>query len=648
MGLLDLPDPGTGATAAPMAAPAAPDTGAAAPMPPAGPSGGTGLLDLPDPQQRQGTVNQEDQTPTDWPGIGRAALANLGPSAARNAAAIVQPFFHPIATAEALAGTGAGALQKTGVLPGDEFEPYADAVKDFFVKRYGSVDALKHTLATDPVGVAADLSVAFSGGETALARLPGVVGRVGEISGDVSRAVNPLNIAAKTVSLPAKATGLLGAGEGQSELSQAGVLMTPGQRLGGKFKDLEDAATSIPILGSFIKSGRANSLDSFNQAVGRQALEPIGESLSGVRAGHGLIDEVGTKLGNAYDSLLPNLQFTPDRQFSIDLNRVKNGIVARLPDQEAKQFDSVINGALAKRIGRTPMDGQSFKDAESELTHFANNYRGSPNPQQRDLAYAIDGVTKAMRSGLERSNPAQAQQLANINSGYAMFSRMRSAATRRVTSGGVFTPNDLLNAIKTGDKSAGKGSFARGDALMQTFAEAGQRVLPSSLPTSGTVERGATMAGLGGLSYLAGRPEILGAGALAALPYTRFGMRAANAAPYGAVGRGALQAGRLEGATPRIDFPALQGPAIGSANDQQDVNGPPSQQKNGGRVRQKNGFAHGGVIKPESGGIDNSFSPESIGAKRAKNGRWYLADPRRPGKWLMVRLRKNMGHSRPH
>jgi len=76
---------------------------------------------------------------------------------------------------------GAGLVEKlqrnsdvaSAILPptGGGHEEYADAAIKFFADRYGSLDAFKHSLASDPVGVAGDLSTLLSGGETAVARI---------------------------------------------------------------------------------------------------------------------------------------------------------------------------------------------------------------------------------------------------------------------------------------------------------------------------------------------------------------------------------------------------------------------------------------------------------------------------------------------
>jgi hypothetical protein len=94
---------------------------------------------------------------------------------------------------------------------------------------------------------------------------------------------------------------------------------------------------------------------------------------------------------------------------------------------------------------------------------------------------------------------------------------------------------------------------------------------------------------------------------------------------------------------------AAQGPgtAYGGQDQQQNVPGIPPQQKDGGAVGQQNGFAHGGRIKAELTGRRKGFDPASVpGARKAKNGRYYVDDPKRPGKFLLV-VRKALGHSRP-
>lgn len=502
----------------------------------AAPKQGSVLDDLLGDQQQTQAAAPKERSLSSVP---MEALSNIPGSAASFASNIAQPFIHPIDTATGIKNIGQGALEKAGVLSGAEHVKYADAAMKFLSDRYGGWEELKKTAATDPVGFAADLSAVLTGGGSLAARSAGVAGKLGETAASIGRTVDPINLA----SAAAKGTikTIAPAAEDASTLAAKGVTMTPGQIIGGYPKALEDAITSIPYLGSWVSSGRGRSIESFNKAVGNQALEPIGEALSKkTSAGHETIAEVESKLSSSYDKLLPNLKFSPDKQYAQDMQNIMRDNVAMLPAAQQKQYITILN----KKLPSMTKSGDSFKKAESTLSTFASNYSKSSVAAERDLGATINNVITAMRSNLERSNPAHAAELAKINSGWAMYTRMRDAAVKG--SEGVFTPAQLLSAVKAGDRSVRKGSFAKGDALMQIFAETGQRVLPSKLPSSGTSERAAVMAALAGGSYLLHSPHIIGAGAAAIAPYTRPGMWAINKAAFGKpsryIPRGAPQA----------------------------------------------------------------------------------------------------------
>jgi hypothetical protein len=105
------------------------------------------------------------------------ALANVGPSAASFYKGLVTAITNPVQTVSGVVDIGAGALQnllpKSVVDFVNKFETdpkaakravdAANAVGGLYKERYGSVDAIKNTLATDPVGAAADLSTLFTG-----------------------------------------------------------------------------------------------------------------------------------------------------------------------------------------------------------------------------------------------------------------------------------------------------------------------------------------------------------------------------------------------------------------------------------------------------------------------------------------------------
>lgn len=128
------------------------------------------------------------------------------PSAGRFARDVAQPFIHPVETAKSLKDLGLGILEKTGLKESAGHEKYADAVGQFFVDRYGSIEKAKHTLETDPVGMAADVSMFLTGGGSAAARLPGIAGKIGEVTRTAGRVIDPLVGAGKV----AKGVGYAG------------------------------------------------------------------------------------------------------------------------------------------------------------------------------------------------------------------------------------------------------------------------------------------------------------------------------------------------------------------------------------------------------------------------------------------------------
>lgn len=134
-----------------------------------------------------------------------STIKNIPGSAGRAAIDIATPIIHPVETAKNIAGLDIGILQKAGQIPGSDYEKYPEAVLTFLGERYGGVDKALHTLQTDPVGTLLDAVTVLTGGETALARAPGVVGKVGEIAGAAGRAIDPLTGLRKTAELGGKA-----------------------------------------------------------------------------------------------------------------------------------------------------------------------------------------------------------------------------------------------------------------------------------------------------------------------------------------------------------------------------------------------------------------------------------------------------------
>jgi hypothetical protein len=119
--------------------------------------------------------------PLSWADVGSQAIQNIPGSAVEFGKGIVQAVTSPVQTAGAMldvAAGGAALALPTSVrnfLAQIDSNPKAmtramNAAQQFggvYKQRYGSVDALKRTIANDPVGATADLSMVLSGGAAA-------------------------------------------------------------------------------------------------------------------------------------------------------------------------------------------------------------------------------------------------------------------------------------------------------------------------------------------------------------------------------------------------------------------------------------------------------------------------------------------------
>jgi hypothetical protein len=143
----------------------------------------------------------------EWKDVPLEALKNVPRSAANLAQAVVQPILHPIDTAKALGGVASGLISKAGrpgnLLREGDAEPTpeelqrratveapADALGQFFKDRYGGGEAIKNTLATDPVGALAD-ALAVAAPATGAVRAP-LTGMAGALTKGVGKVAEPL------------------------------------------------------------------------------------------------------------------------------------------------------------------------------------------------------------------------------------------------------------------------------------------------------------------------------------------------------------------------------------------------------------------------------------------------------------------------
>lgn len=315
--------------------------------------------------------------------------------------------------------------------------------------------------------------------------------------------------------------------EAAQKLIGEGVNLTPGQMMGGWLRTLEDKATSVPLLGDLIQSSRIKGFEEFNKAAYRRALEPINGTVPNETGREG-IKQVKQQITNAYDTLLPKVTFKPDNTLLNNLSNIQKEVTGITPEDAAK-VSAVVNDVIKSRLDKNgEIKGEAFKVVEEKLGGLAKTFSASTDADQKLMGNAYNIALGELRDNLARNNPQYAKELNNVNTAFANYARLRSAGSMANTQD-IFTPSQLASAIKSADKSAGKGSTATGNALMQDLSDAAVSTLPAVIPDTGTAGRNAVntlvaaLAGGGGKAAYEAAPMVTGGTALAAgalaLPY---------------------------------------------------------------------------------------------------------------------------------
>lgn len=139
----------------------------------------------PDPDPTP-TPAKKDYTDVSLGQVAEEAVSGFGASAKREAMAIWDAVSSPIETAKTVGQLGYGILQNT--LPDEvvqligedeESQQLASAVGEYVADRYGGIENIKRTVATDSAGFMADLAGVLSGGATIAAKVVATAAKAG-------------------------------------------------------------------------------------------------------------------------------------------------------------------------------------------------------------------------------------------------------------------------------------------------------------------------------------------------------------------------------------------------------------------------------------------------------------------------------------
>lgn len=298
-------------------------------------------------------------------------------------------------------------------------------------------------------------------------------------------------------------------------LRERGVPLTFGQAvgnsgtLGAMAKKLEDAATSLPGVGNTIDARRTEGLEAFNRALFDVGSETTGSQVTDYGAAG--VQQMRRAVQQAYrDALDPVTIDASDPDLVQDLGgailaaqRIPN--VNNAQDATLAAMQSRIDGAVDPATDT--ISGRGFQEAYRGL---ARTRRERANTDYgHETGQVMRQSQDALAAALERQNPGAFQGFVNANAANRRANILAQSLNPNAPDE-LITPAQINRAdFNNASKLTGKIDAAAGNRPFYEIANAGQSVLPSSVPNSGTADRAWTGLALGGAlggggGYLAG------------------------------------------------------------------------------------------------------------------------------------------------
>lgn len=414
---------------------------------------------------------------------------------------------------------GTGALNYANAATYGALPSLADAVG---IANADDVRAgIQGTSARNPVsavvGDIAGSAVGYGNAGRAISRIPGASAAMANrpiasaVAGDVGYGAtrgafenpeDPLSGAALGATVQATG-GAVGRGATQAVGSTIrGVANAPVQRLvgaevpltlgqavgqsgiGQAYRGLENAAASLPGIGSMITNRHVEARAGYNRSAYREALLPINSNI-GDLVGEEAAAAARSEVAAAYGRALNGRQFTLDYQMRGALGRA-NGRIASMVDNVGRDYDTIINQQIGPMLRQGDVQGalRAVKEGRSALA--------GTNGSQAAIRGLAD-VERNLVNMIRRQHPDAYPLLRaadQANRRVSVLERATGAAINNPMSPGIFTPAQVGAAAR--DNTRVYGGRAASVSPRRPFYESqrdAQTVLPSTIPNSGTTDR---------------------------------------------------------------------------------------------------------------------------------------------------------------
>lgn len=272
-------------------------------------------------------------------------------------------------------------------------------------------------------------------------------------------------------------------------LAERGVPQTVGQILGGGVQRVEDRLAGLPFIGDQILARRREGVEAFNRAAFDEALAPIRATTGDMVAEAG-IDRAQDMVGDAYRNALGGVNVTADPDFVQGLSQSINGLrnVPRVGDEVVNTLDDMIPPYFGP--GGT-LSGDNMQPLLRGLGQVRQAYRTDPLAHR--VGEGIEGVEGAVEGMFARQAPEVMTAYRSANEAFRNEEVLRAAvnASRngaRSNQPGLFMPSQLADAAAANSRRFGNSAGTTRQPFYE-LSRAGQEVLPSQIPDSGTAGR---------------------------------------------------------------------------------------------------------------------------------------------------------------
>jgi len=315
-------------------------------------------------------------------------------------------------------------------------------------------------------------------------------------------------------------------------------------RSGRMFRNFAERAKVLPMAGDLIRGQERAGIESFNRILMREATPPMPVLDDAGRVlrfeydkpvtavGREGLQELSKRFDDAYGALYSTRGVPVDQTFKSEIKSIERKAKAYTPGSAAdiagavrKAEDTLMGlvsptvmrqggqplgkGLVSSKVmtpvtetvelGREVVPHGNVKQALDDINNKITDAYKSGNGEKAEYLIDVRSAIESLR--LRGLPPEVAAQADEINKAYAKFMTISRASSMlgAQKQGGVITPGQQLNAIKTRDNSPNKSAFARGTAPGQQQALTAQQVYGNQLPEigPGTAEKLLPIVGFG-------------------------------------------------------------------------------------------------------------------------------------------------------